>query len=128
MNTKQWVQEHRIRIETEQVSENPNAPTWEANHYKVVLRRGRKQLTTYFSTGFGLRGEPTATDVLDCLARDAASVECGSFEEWAADLGYDPDSRKAEALFRVCERQTEALRRFLGDGLLRDLMFNTERP
>jgi len=28
---------------------------------------------------------------------------CGSFEAWASDLGYDPDSRKAEKVFKACE-------------------------
>jgi hypothetical protein len=48
------------------------------------------------------------------------------FEEWAADLGYDPDSRKAEKLFKTCEKQAGRLRSFLGDDLYDRLLFDLD--
>lgn len=60
--------------------------------------------------------KPTAGDVMDCLCSDTASIENTSgFEDWAADLGYDPDSRRAEAIYEQCDEQAGELRAFLGD-------------
>lgn len=48
--------------------------------------------------------KPKLTDVLHSLLSDGAAYFDGqTFEEWAADLGYDTDSRKAEAMFRECD-------------------------
>lgn len=37
------------------------------------------------------------------------------FEDWADDLGYNTDSRKAEAIFRACVDSTMTLRTMLGE-------------
>ena len=109
---------------------NPNMPDAEnMDHWKVVLKRGKKQMTTYFSMGYGHKGqEPTAADVLDCLASDAASYEnCGRFEDWASNMGYDTDSRKAERTFKTIGRQTFKLYEFLGSELYGSILWETER-
>jgi hypothetical protein len=55
--------------------------------------------------------EPVLADVLYCLVSDAQSVTYASgFEDWAADMGYDDDSRKAEAAYRACQDCYFALR------------------
>ena len=76
-------------------------------------------MTTEFRTGIGWDHEPSAADVLGSLLSDAGTVyalqDGGSFEEWAEDLGYDADSRKAERVWRQVVAQTERLERFLGD-------------
>jgi hypothetical protein len=72
-------------------------------------------MTTPFYMGPGLCREPTAADVLECLALDASSVECSDgFGDWARDLGYDEDSRRASAIYDACEKVARRLRRFLG--------------
>lgn len=107
---------HNIRAESVMVDENPSCPDWQyAYHYKVTLKGFRRQLTVYFSMGYGHSREPEAVDVLECLALDASGVENASFEEWASEYGYDTDSRKAERTFKLYERQAAQLRRFLGD-------------
>jgi hypothetical protein len=59
--------------------------------------------------------QPEPSEILECLASDAQSVQnAGSFEEWARDLGYDPDSRKAEHAYRACQECALALQRWLG--------------
>lgn len=84
-------------------------------------------MTIVFSMGRGHNGkEPDAASVLDCLASDASTLENASgFEDWAVELGYDSDSRKAERTYRAIQQQTERLRQFLGtaafDTLLRDV-------
>ena len=62
-------------------------------------------------------------------ASDSSSIENNlltGFEGWASDLGYDPDSRKAEKIFKVCEKQAERLKKFLGDELYKILLWETE--
>jgi hypothetical protein len=48
-------------------------------------------------------------------------------EDWCGELGYDPDSRRAERTFKAIEQQTEKLRRFLDAEGLDDLVYHTER-
>lgn len=74
---------------------------------------------------------PSVADLLDCLASDACSYEnARDFEDWAADLGMAPDSRKAEATYRVVEQQAKELRNWLrplGTGVYDELLFDTDR-
>lgn len=126
---KSFINANRVRMSVEWADSNPNMTDWkDANHFKVRLRMGRKSLTTYFSQGYGINGEPAVDDVLDCLASDASGVEnARSFEEWASEYGYDTDSRKAEKTFKTIEKQAEKLRNLLGSDLYEELLWNTER-
>jgi hypothetical protein len=93
-------------------------------HKRIVAR-----LTVTFSKGMGHHGaEPTADEVLDCLASDAAGIEnAQSFEDWCSEYGYDTDSRKAEKTFKACEHSARRLKAFLGDDLYDQLLWHTER-
>jgi hypothetical protein len=54
---------------------------------------------------------PELRDVLHSLLMDTSDLD-GSFESWAGGVGYDTDSRKAEALYHAClklERELRAL-------------------
>ncbi len=84
------------------------------NGYRVTLRYQGRRMTVPFWTGIGWTHEPSAADVLDCLASDAGSAQL-SFEDWCEELGYDSDSRKAERTYNATLKQTEALRRLMGD-------------
>lgn len=127
----EFIETHGITMTAEWADANPNmdAGQWldRASHYKCKFRLGRRQLSTFFSMGSAHTEEPTAADVLDCLASDAASVDSArSFEDWCSDIGYDTDSRKAERTYKACERQAAALKQFVGadyDALL----YETER-
>lgn len=101
----------------EWIDSNPNMTDMPAGstHYKVTLRRAGRRLTVPFSMGPAHCKEPTAIDVMSCLISDSAGVDGQGFEDWARDLGYDADSRKAEKLYRACERQAAKLRQFLGE-------------
>jgi hypothetical protein len=48
------------------------------------------------------------------------------FEDWAADYGYDADSRKAEATYRAVVAQTKQLRALLLDKF-DAYVYDTER-
>lgn len=67
-----------------------------------------------------------AADVLDCLLTDASGTD-QPFEDWAVDLGYSTDSRKAEATFHACRESAAKLRRWLGVVELERLQSDYER-
>lgn len=69
---------------------------------------------------------PSAAEVLDCLAMDASAMD-ESFEDWAADFGYDTDSRKAEAAYTACRESGFALRKLLGSADFAVLLNDVER-
>jgi len=58
---------------------------------------------------------PALADVLHSLLLDAEALDSATFEDWACDLGYDTDSRKAESIYRACLAIGLKLRRMLGD-------------
>ena len=126
---KEFVARHNIKMACKRIDSNPHMPDWnDANHYKCKLTRGRKQMTVYFSQGYGISHEPEAADVLNCLADDSAGVSnARSFEEWAEEYGYDTDSRKAEKTYKVCVKQAARLLSFLGEGLYNKLLWKTRR-
>ena len=97
------------------------------NHYKVTIKRkfklngnhldtrfGFKQMTLYYSQGYGIQGEPTLEAVLDCLKSDSTCGE--TFQEFCDNLGYDNDSRKAEKTFNTILKQTSKLKKLLDNN------------
>lgn len=99
----------------------------------------RRSFSFYFSQGSAHTQDPTLADVLDCLASDASGYEnakprnhserpdSAAFLNWASDYGYDPDSRKAEKTFRAIKRQSEQLKRTIGQAAYEELLYNVER-
>lgn len=76
------------------------------------------------SAGMLTGGEPIkldAVDVIHSLALNADVLNHSSFEEWASDLGHDPDSRAAENIYRQCLEHALALRNAIGEDGLRRL-------
>lgn len=45
---------------------------------------------------------PSLFDVLHCLCSDASVLDYQSFEQWASEYGYSPDSRSAEKTYHAC--------------------------
>jgi hypothetical protein len=115
---------------SEYADSNPNMPESDnMDHWKVILKSKGKQLTTYFSKGYGHNGkEPIVEEVLDCLASDASGFDnARSFEDWASEYGYDEDSRKAEKIYNTISKEAKKLKAFLGDEAYESLLWKTER-
>lgn len=109
---------NHVKFKAAHADHNPNmADSENMDHWRVVFKLNRRTLTTYFSMGYGHNGkEPVAGDVIGCLVSDARGADyCRSFEDWCGDYGYDPDSRKAERIFKACERTSKELKRFFAD-------------
>ncbi len=114
--TARFVRKNGVRISVSYgAPENPEFI--ESDGWSVTLKMDGRQMTVPFYKGFGHHGaKPTAEEVLECLAMDAEGIEnVFSFEDWCAEYGYDSDSRRAEKIYNACLRQTEELRKFLGD-------------
>jgi hypothetical protein len=132
MTLRKFAAKHRLAMTAELIDRNPNMPDddWArtATHWRCVLRRGRARMTIHFSQGPAVAREPGLEDVLDSLASDAASyLNADSFESWAGDLGFDPDSRSAERTYNAIGAEVAELTRLLGEEGVRELAFETER-
>lgn len=64
---------------------------------------------------------PDSADVIYSLVRDSDVLEYSSFEHWASDFGYDPDSRNAESIYRACLAIALQLRNGLPDSVFNAL-------
>ena len=64
---------------------------------------------------------PKLADVLHSLVLDSDALDYSTYEEWAAELGYDADSRKGEAVYRACLEIALKLRNGLGEQALAEL-------
>lgn len=61
---------------------------------------------------------PDAANVVYSLIMDAEVIDYAGFEDWAANFGYDTDSRKGEQIYRDCLEIGLKLRAIIGDAKL----------
>jgi hypothetical protein len=94
-------------------------------------RRERQSIIDYetehgISTVDSTKIKPCIFDVIYSLVSELDTLDFASFEEWAENYGYDPDSRRAEAIYKTCLDNSLRLRAALGDhnlNRLRDAAF-----
>lgn len=132
MNTlKEFIEDFRLTFCVEEAASNPNMEDWVegVKHFTCIFTNANLEVMKVpFSQGPGLKHQPTAEDVLDCLASDASGVaEDETFEDWCGEFGYDADSRKAYATFQAVLKQSDELETFLGWEAYQQLLWNTER-
>jgi hypothetical protein len=100
---------------------------WASHQYRCELHgaNGDAPVTTIVGSDYG---PPEMPDVLDEVAAGAAVVETARcFAEWAVQMGFDPDSRHAESVYRAWRRRTSNLRKLLGNKRYEQLLWRTER-
>jgi hypothetical protein len=114
------VQQLGITIDVTPATSNPFMPGMPpgTRHFNCRLSRADQTITVIFSQGPGVRTDPDAATVLDCLASDAAGVlNRDSFDMWAEDYGYDLSTgktrREARLQYDAVCAQTRALERLL---------------
>lgn len=124
-----FTEKYGITITSSKVETNPNNKDFRGDHWKVTLKYNNRTMGLFYSKGHGFEGaEPTAEEVLDCIASDVATIENTSdFEEWSAELGFDSDSRTAARIYKLCVAQTDQLQLFLGESIYNELLWETER-
>lgn len=64
---------------------------------------------------------PAASDVIYSLISDSSVLDYGTFEEWAGDIGYDPDSRSGEKIYRACLEIALKMRSAIGESGIESL-------
>ena len=129
MTLQERIERLHFTFECEEVGENPNMADMPcgSRHYLCLLTHTDEvignmweaynaTLEIFFSMGPALEREPTAEDVLDCLASDAAIYENDEIDE----LGLSWRQGKA------IEEQTKRLRDWAGDEY-EGLLWETER-
>lgn len=123
-----FIRRLRVRMTATSVPANPyfGDDDWAASarHFSCTFVRwdqGRaRRFRTFFSMGAGLRGGPTAEDVLDSLRSDAQSVEDRGLEGWTEFTnGHETQARRA---YRHIINQSRRLRAFLGEANYRSLL------
>ena len=139
MTLAEFIAKHQITATAARVDENPNAKdAWpaDARHFRVTLRStfdGDRAAQFYFSQGSAHTEDPTAADLLDCLASDAhLQEEYPGPVELVVGLGgtieTQADLDKAHRDWKATTRNTSELRYVLGgDSALQALMYDTER-
>lgn len=65
---------------------------------------------------------PDLSSVLHSLVIGASVLDYGSFEDWATEFGYDPDSRTAHKIYQECLAEGLRLRVGFGEEKLRELL------
>lgn len=133
MDVKEFCEKNKIRAKCKLIENNPNMvgdmPKG-SRHFKVRLIRGpreKKSLTTYFSMGPALTGEPTADKVLNCLKLDALSIENSSnFEEWCDQFGVSSDSISYLKAYNACSKLRDKLEKFLEPDLYEYFLYQVE--
>jgi len=62
--------------------------------------------------------EPDLVDFVCCIVSEAEAGDYATFEAWAPEMGYDTDSKRAEAICHECMRMFTQMRAVFGnDGL-----------
>jgi hypothetical protein len=109
-----------VRVHVEQVEKREGVchENWPdgTRHFAFTVSRARYggRYRGFYSMGPALTEWPERVDILQSLFLDASGTEYG-FEDWCADLGYDDDSRKAEAVYNACVATRGALEQMFGD-------------
>lgn len=85
-----------------------------ANDWRITLSYKGRRHSFDFWQGVGIKNAPDAAGVLECLLSDAQSAGDG-FDEFCANMGYDSDSRKAERIYKACEKTHERLSVLFGE-------------
>lgn len=121
-----------VSIRCKEVSANGDgalavSEPWAAKHYSCELHgsNGDRPIRALIGSD---TGPPGIAEVLDAVAAEAAvAEEADGFEAWAAQLGYDPDSRRDERIYRTALRHARLLRNMLGEEGYERLLWDTER-
>lgn len=101
-------------------------------HWNLPARLWREEVARFeCESGFKARGftsrggfspdsdkpiKPDPVDVIYSLVMDSSVLDYGGFEDWASEYGYEPDSRKAESIYRACLETALKMRGAIGDA------------
>lgn len=118
MNATDFVKKHNVTVKSEWASINPHMTNSEhMNNYKSTLKHDGRQFTLYYSKGVALEGEPTADEIVLCLASDMNCIEYG-LDDFIDNMGYE--YREGKKVFDTIETQTQKMFKLLGFEAFQD--------
>ena len=97
-----------------------------ANKYKARITYNKKSMALPYFTGCSWQREPDLEDILGTLLTDAAYYDY-SFYDFAREMGYDLDSRKAEKIYKEIQKQTEKLNRIFSEEEQEEMLTYLEK-
>ena len=97
-----------------------------ANKYKARITYNKKSMTTSFYTGSGWEKDPELEDILGSILLDATYLDY-SFEDFANEMGYDPDSRTAEKIYKDIQKQAKKINRIFSKEEQEELLTYLEK-
>ena len=119
-----------------------------SSHWEVVIKYGTKQMTVRFHQGPAIKTPPKLEDVLDCVASDSAGLENSKdFDDYCKEYGIGLDEKprhyggrdyrdgddlrgavaRAKELYNAVKAQAAKLKRFLGEDVYKELLWDTGR-
>ena len=84
------------------------------NIYTCTLKRNNEKYSFTFGQSIACTEKnikPTAYDILSCLEK----YQFNNFKEFCSEYGYDPDSRKAEKIYKACDKQASNIISMFGE-------------
>lgn len=97
-----------------------------ANKYKAKIIYNKKSMTTVYYTGSGWKKDPVLEDILGSILQDTTYLDYG-FEDFANEMGYDPDSRKAEKIYKEIQKQAKKINRIFSKEEQEELLTYLEK-
>lgn len=113
---KAWNNSHTGKTD----SQLKSAAIWEEIETGKIAKRGLGNQRAAYPSSKSIPG-PNAVDVLSSLALDSSVLDYATYEDWAADFGYDSDSRKGESIYRACLETALKMRAGLGETLMSEI-------
>ncbi len=117
--------EGRDVLATDYSSGIAHCPSYKAGRMSVETANALQSETehgrAYAATIRGKTLNPDPTSVIHSLIMDSDVIDHANFESWAADTGYDTDSRSAERTYQACLKIALALRASIGETGLQKL-------
>lgn len=129
MTQVEFIEKHNITSSITHLCLNPET---NQDDWKVSISYKGKKYTFDYHTGIGHRKngnpvKPNLKDILYCVASDCQSLDgCLDYESWASDFGYDPDSRKGEAIYRAVQKEASNMQKLLGHSIYLEFIDTTE--
>lgn len=97
----------------------PGGQPWSHHAYDVTLHYDGRTMSVRYRQGTGIRHTPATHEVVwsVLIGYVPTPPDEPTFEDWAADYGYDPDSRRAEAIYNACVAQSRQFDALMGADL-----------
>ena len=115
------MEDHGFTMTAVEGADAPDWPNFNGTSWTVTLKRNGASFTTAFHQGIAHTGPPQLTDVVSCILSDI-TADLDVFENWAADYGYDTDSRKAYKVWEQVRAVARGMRPLIGSDDVYELL------